>query len=215
MMTLVGPWRILEHRLRARVWRCVATLARCVGIAALLAMAADASAKENFGRLFFSTEERRTLNEMRDDDVERQTIQPTRGATVDSPAVDVISFDGKVERTGGGGTTIWVNGRPVLTGNRTVEGIRVQPGRGTNGETRFSLPPSDAGETEFSLKVGQKVAVQSGKVLDSYEVRAAEDARSVFTAGEPSARDAGAGSDNDGQRGRDAASGARRSPVTD
>ena len=157
------------------------------------------------------------LNEMRDDDVERQTIQPTRGVTVDSPAVDVISFDGKVERTGSGGTTIWVNGRPVLTGHRTVEGIRVESSPGTNGETRFSLPPSDAGETEFSLKVGQKVAVQSGKVLDSYEARAAEDAESVFAAGEPSAPDAGAGSDNDEQRDLESGSGARRSrgsPVT-
>jgi hypothetical protein len=94
--------------------------------------------------------------------------------------VDVISFDGKVERSGSGGSTIWVNGRPVLTGNRTVEGIRIESSRGTNGETRFILPPSDAGETDFSLKVGQKIAVQSGKVLESYEVRAAEDAESVF-----------------------------------
>ena len=214
-MYLVGPWRILEHRFRARVWRCVATLARCVGIAALLAVTVDAPAKEPLGRLFFSTEERRTLDEMRNDDVAPQAVQPTRGETVGFPAVDVISFDGKVERTGGGRSTIWVNGRPVLTGNTTVEGVRVQSSRGTNGETRFSLPPSDAGETEFSLKVGQKVSVQSGKVLDSYEIRAAEDARSVFAAEEASAPDAGAGSDNDGQRGRDAASGARRSPVTD
>jgi len=180
MTVRVRPRRIFEHRLPAGARQCVATLARCVAIAALLVVTVDAPAAETFGRLFFSLEERRTLDEMRNDDIEPQPVQPTRGETVAAPVVDVISFDGKVERSGGGGSTIWINGRPVLTGNRTVEGIRIQSSRGTNGETRFILPPSDAGETEFSLKVGQKVAVQSGKVLDSYEVRAAEDAESVF-----------------------------------
>jgi hypothetical protein len=113
--------------------------------------------------------------------------------------VDVISFDGKVERSGGGGSTVWVNGRPVYTGNRTVEGIRIQPSRGTNAETRFVLPPSDAGETDFSLKAGQKIAVQSGKVLDSYEVRAAEDAESIFAADEPPAPDAATAPDGEGK----------------
>jgi hypothetical protein len=185
-----------------------------VAIAALLVVFVDAPAAENFGRLFFSTEERRTLDEMRNDDIEPQPVQPTRGETIAAPVVDVISFDGKVERSGGGGSTIWVNGRPVLTGNKTVEGIRVQPSRGTNGETRFILPPSDIGETDFSLKVGQKIAVQSGKVLDSYEVRAAEDAESVFAAEEPSVSDSAAGSDDDAQRGPGPAPGAPKPPVT-
>ena len=185
MTCLLRGWRIFAHRLCTGIRRRVATLARCVAIAALLVVFVDAPAAENFGRLFFSSEERRTLDEMRQDDIEPQPVQPTRGETVVAPLVDVISFDGKVERSGGGGTTIWVNGRPVLTGNRTVEGIRVQPSRGTDGETRFVLPPSDAGETDFSLKAGQKVAVQSGKVLDSYEVRAAEDAESIFASESP------------------------------
>jgi hypothetical protein len=184
---LVRPWRIFEHRLSTGVRQCVATLARCAGIAALLVVFVDAPAAETFGRLFFSTEERRTLDDMRNDDIEPEPVQPTGGKIIAAPVVDVISFDGKVERSGSGQSTIWINGRPVLTGNRTVEGIRVEPSRGTNGETRFILPPSDAGETDFSLKVGQKVAVQSGKVLDSYEVRAAEDAESVFARDLPAA----------------------------
>jgi len=155
-------------------------LPRRVLLAALFAVYADAPAKDGFGRLFFNAEERLMLNEMRDDDVEPEVAKPVRGETAVAPVVDVISFDGKVERSGGGGSTIWVNGRPVYTGNRTVEGIRIQSGRGTNAETRFVLPPSDIGETDFSLKAGQKIAVQSGKVLDSYETRAAEDAESIF-----------------------------------
>ena len=186
-MYVVRPRRILAHRRWTGARQCVAMLARCVGIAALLVVSVDAPAAENFGRLFFSAEERRTLDEMRNDDIEPQPVQPTGGEVIAAPVVDVISFDGKVERSGGGDSTIWVNGRPVLTGNRTVEGIRIQSSRGTNGETRFILPPSDIGETDFSLKVGQKIAVQSGKVLDSYEVRAAEDAESVFARDLPAA----------------------------
>lgn len=160
-------------------------IARCVGIAALLAVYAEAPAQENYGRLFFSAEERRTLDDMRNDDIEPvKTVEPGVKTTV-APVVDVISFDGKVERSGGGGTTVWVNGRPVLTGNRTAEGISVYSQRGTDAETRFVLPPSDTAETDFSLKVGQKIAVQSGKVLDSYENRAAEDAESVFAIEQP------------------------------
>ena len=158
----------------------IRSIPRCVLIAALLAIYADAPAKDGFGRLFFNAEERLLLNEMRDDDIEPEVAEPVRGESAAAPVVDVISFDGKVERSGGGGSTIWVNGRPVYTGNRTVEGIRIQSGRGTNAQTRFVLPPSDVGETDFSLKAGQKIAVQSGKVLDSYETRVAEDAKSIF-----------------------------------
>lgn len=149
--------------------------------AALVAVYADAPAEEKLGRLFFTDEERRTLDDRRDDWTGPPPPPPPPGETAAAPVVDVISFDGKVERTGGGSSTVWVNGRPVYTGDRTVEGIRIQSNRGTSAETRFVLPPSDAGETDFSLKVGQKIAVQSGKVLETYEVRAAEDAESVFT----------------------------------
>ena len=172
---------------------------RWVLVAALFAVYADTSAKDGYGRLFFSAEERLMLNEMRDDDIEPEVVAPVRGETAVAPVVDVISFDGKVERSGGGGSTIWVNGRPVYTGNRTVEGIRIQPSRGTSSETRFVLPPSDAGETDFSLKAGQKIAVQSGKVLDAYEVRAAEDAESIFAVDEPPAPEAAGDGDQDGQ----------------
>ena len=41
-------------------------IARCALMAALLAVYADASAKDGYGRLFFSAEDRLMLNEMRD-----------------------------------------------------------------------------------------------------------------------------------------------------
>ena len=178
--------RTQEHDDRGREPLRVSGLLRLLGMAALVFVCTDVAAEQGFGRLFFTPEERNTLNDMRNDDVEPQVAaKPVQGEVV-APVVDVISFDGKVERSGSGGTTIWVNGRPVLAGNRTVEGISVQSGRGTNAETHFVLPPSDVGQTDFSLKVGEKIAVQSGKVLDAYEARAAENAQSVFAKELPS-----------------------------
>jgi hypothetical protein len=156
----------------------------------LLACAYDAGA-DSLGRWFFSTEERRTLDELRDAGEEPKP-PPKSGEKAVAPVVDVISFDGKVERSGGG-STIWVNGRPVFTGNRTAEGIRVRSSRGTDGETRFELPPSDSGTTQFSLKAGQKVAVQNGRKFDAYEARPGEDAESVLDDGRsPDSAPAGA-----------------------
>lgn len=159
----------------------VAVLTRALAAAALLGVCANAPAEQKIGRLFFTDEERRTLDDRRNDWTGPERTPQESGVKKSvAPVVDVISFDGKVERSGGGGATVWVNGQPVYTGDRTVEGIRIQSGRGTGAETRFVLPPSDLGETDFSLKVGQKIAVQSGKVLETYEVRADEDAESVF-----------------------------------
>jgi hypothetical protein len=177
---------------------------QAAGLATLLLAWTNDAAADSLGRLFFSTEERRTLDELRDAG-EEPKLAPTSGEKAVAPLVDVISFDGKVERSGGG-STIWVNGRPVYTGNRTAEGIRVRSSRGTDGETRFELPPSDSGTTQFSLKAGQKVAVQNGRKFDAYEARPGEDAESVLGDG-GSADSAPAGAD-DGPPGKGAAPGA-------
>ena len=215
MTCRANSWHAIGRWLRAGVSPWVMSLARCAGIAALLAVYADAPAEAKFGRLFFSADERRVLDDLRDEPPPPPgPITDPNDRTAVAPVVDVISFDGKVERSGGGGTTIWVNGRPVLTGSKTVEGISIESSRGTNGETVFVLPPSDTGRTDFSLKVGQKIAVQSGKVLDSYEARAAEDAESVFAAEKPSAPDPGARSDNSAQEGPGPAPGVPKPPAT-
>lgn len=177
----------------SRLRRHVVAFVQIVGMATLVAVSGDAGAADSFGRLFFTPEERRTIDDMREADTEPEVpVTGPRKSTPEAPVVDVISFDGKVERSGGG-STVWVNGRPVYTGNRTVEGIRVQPMRGSSGETRFVMPPSDIGTTKFSLKVGQKVAVQNGRKFDAYEARPAEDAESVLDEDERVDADAPAG----------------------
>ena len=168
-----ASWRRLRHTVIAFV--------QTAGTACLLFAYADAAVADGLGQLFFSAEERRTLDELRDADAEPESeIKTGSNQLVPiAPVVDVISFDGKVERSGGG-STIWVNGRPVYTGDTTPEGIRIKASPGTSGETQFVLPPSDAGTTKFSLKVGQKIAVQNGRKFDVYETRPGEDAETVF-----------------------------------
>ena len=156
--------------------------ARTVGLAGLLFAYAQATLAEGLGQFFFSAEERRILDELRDAGEDPAPVVPPDGTKVEAaPIVDVISFDGMVKRSGGG-STVWVNGRPVYTGSTTVEGIAIETSPGPISEKRFVLPRSDenAKPTEFSLKVGQKVAVQNGQKFDAYERRPGEDAETVF-----------------------------------
>ena len=165
-----------------RLRRVLIAFARTAAMAGLLLAHAEATAAESFAQLFFSVEERHVLDELRDAG-EDPTLAPIQSGTKapEAPMVGVISFDGKVERNGGG-STVWVNGRPVYTGSETVEGIGISSRSGTSSETQFMLPRSDADAkpTEFSLKVGQKVAVQNGQKFDAYERRPGEDAETVF-----------------------------------
>ena len=116
--------------------------------------------------------------------------QVTTGDQPRQTVVDVISFDGKVERSDGV-STVWVNGRAVYTGNRTAEGIELETSRGTRGQTKFVLPSSNGGSDSgkgpppFELKVGEKVAVQNGRKFDAYEDRPAEDAENVLERSTP------------------------------
>lgn len=171
-------------RVHARPWALAA------GFVALLATGGESVADENFGRWFFTPLDRQKLDEDRQKGEEDAPPPPPSGEPQAAPVVDVISFDGKVERSDGT-STVWVNGRPVFTGNRTAEGISVKSSRGTSGETQFVLPrttndaSSGQGPPPFTLKVGQKVAVQNGRKFDAYEARPGEDAESVLEESAP------------------------------
>jgi hypothetical protein len=162
--------------------RIIIAFARTAGVAGLLFAYAETTVAEGLGQFFFSAEERHILDELRDAGEDPPTVEPSDGTNVEAaPIVDVISFDGLVKRSGGG-STVWVNGRPVYTGSTTAEGIAIETSPGPISEKRFVLPRSDenAKPTEFSLKVGQKVAVQNGQKFDAYERRPGEDAETVF-----------------------------------
>ena len=175
------PTRLAGNLNWFRMRRIAGGFLRTVGIASLLFAYADITLAEGLGQLFFSTEERHILDERRDSGEGPAPVTLPGTDEPEAPMVGVISFDGKVERSGGG-STVWVNGRPVYTGSRTVEGIGIESSPGSSSETQVQLPRNDGDgkPTEFSLKVGQKVAVQNGQKFDAYERRPGEDAESVF-----------------------------------
>ncbi|MDX1433042.1 MAG: hypothetical protein R3286_11410 [Gammaproteobacteria bacterium] len=148
----------------------------CILLAGAFLLAALPASAQEFGRLFFSVDDRIQLDQRREDPQEPVVTVKRGEPKPEAPAVGEVTFNGHVQRSDGE-TTIWVNGRPVLPGNSTPEGISARPtGRG-GGETRFELP-SGAG---FELKVGQKIKVVSGKVVESYETSAPEDAPAGFS----------------------------------
>ena len=170
--------------------RACTRLAAAGVVGLLLGAGSAASAEERLDRLFFSPLERQALDEARNQPEEpvKSSGGPVREAA--APVVDVISFDGKVERSDGV-STHWVNGRAIYTGNRTAEGIQLESSRGTRGEATFVLPSSNGGSDSgtapppFKLKVGEKVAVQNGRKFDAYEDRPAEDAENVLQQSRP------------------------------
>lgn len=151
-------------------------------LAALLAMLVPQAQAQDFGRLFFSVEERLELSRMREEGVEIETPSNASTPQPKAPEVGEVIYNGRVQRSDGE-STIWVNGRPVLPGSATPEGIRARSTGRTGGEIRFELP-SGAG---FELKVGQKIKVVTGQVVESYEAKPEGDAAPGFSGTLPGA----------------------------
>ncbi len=108
---------------------------------------------QDLGRLFFTPEQRATL------DARRKARVP------DTPAVAVVAspntrVDGFVRRSGGP-STVWVNGEPL--GEHGPEAPRIV--HGASSDPRVSVPVGDGG-IRFSLKPGQVLDRGSGEVRD-------------------------------------------------
>ena len=118
----------------------------------LLAPATDVLGQD-LGRLFFTPEQRATL------DARRKARLP------DTPNVAVVAspttrVDGFVRRSGGP-STVWVNGEPL--GEHGPEAPRIVGGAAT--DPRVSVPVGEGG-IRFSLKPGQVLDRGSGEISD-------------------------------------------------
>jgi hypothetical protein len=127
--------------------RQLASVALMLGL--LLPAAAGA---QQLGRLFFTPEQRETL------DARRKARLP------DKPAAVAISpstrLDGYVKRSHGK-STIWLDGQAVPDGVRT-EGVRVRRG---SDPTRVSIGVGEEGHN-VSVRVGQTVDRATGEIKD-------------------------------------------------
>jgi hypothetical protein len=128
-------------------------MSRPARVLLLLALLLPAPAgAQQLGRLFFTPEQRETL------DARRKARLP------DKPAAVAISpstrLDGYVKRSHGK-STIWLDGQAVPDGVRT-EGVRVRRG---SDPTRVSIGVGDEGRS-VSVRVGQTVDRATGEIKD-------------------------------------------------
>lgn len=127
-------------------------MSRVVVLAALLLLAAQASAQE-FGRLFFTPEQRAAL------DARRKARVPDKPAavTVVSPTTRLGGF---VKRSGGP-STVFVDGEAVTeSGQPDSPRVPRRPG-----EDKVSIPVGDAG-MRIELKPGEVLDRGTGEVRD-------------------------------------------------
>jgi hypothetical protein len=122
---------------------------RALLLAATLLAAAPAATAQELGRLFFTPEQRATL------DARRKARVPDKpaAATVASPTT---RLDGYVRRSAGP-TTVWVNGESVP--ENAPEAPRVHPDRGV------SINVGESGRRQ-TLKPGETLDRGNGEVRD-------------------------------------------------
>jgi len=105
---------------------------------ALILAASAAAAAEPLGRLFFTPEQRATLESLR--------LAP---ATAAHTATDRIKVDGIIQRSGGP-TTVWINGVPQTAAPGSV----APSGRAGAPAVEVTVPAKDE---RVRLKVGQSI----------------------------------------------------------
>jgi hypothetical protein len=118
-----------------------------------LAAAAGASGAQEFGRLFFTPEQRAAL------DARRKARVPDKPAAAPTVASPTTRLDGYVVRSEGR-STIWVNGESLQDGS--AEALR-DPNRSSEGRVR--VPAGDGG-ARIGLKPGEVLDRGTGEVRD-------------------------------------------------
>jgi hypothetical protein len=118
-----------------------------------LTAAACPCAAQEFGRLFFTPEQRAAL------DARRKARVPDKPAATPALASPTTRLDGYVSRSDGR-STVWVNGESLLEGS--PEAPRVDPNRN---EGRVRVPVGEGG-ARVGLKPGEVLDRGSGEVRD-------------------------------------------------
>jgi len=118
------------------------------------------SAAEPLGRLFFTPQQRATLDNARgqnikiDVEVEPETPIP----------LEIISVNGMIKRSDGK-STVWINNQP-LNERRAPGGIKIISRSADDARVTLQLPPSSR---NVDLKVGQNLDAVTGQIQESYQ----------------------------------------------
>ncbi len=142
---------------------------RCNYLYLLIIFFADATlAADKLGRLFLTPEQRAQLEIVR---AQRDRRLPITLETEPAPVApvaqgpEIVTYDGMVRRSDGK-STVWINGKPVNERNRIRSDNEVSvTGLRRDGAVSVAIPLA---ERKASLKVGQRLDVNSGKINESY-----------------------------------------------
>ena len=117
--------------------------------------AAQGACAQELGRLFFTPEQRSSL------DARRKARVPDRPAAVPQAESPVTRVNGAVRRAGGN-STVWVNGQPIPE-NPQPDTPRVAPREPGAGRV---IVPAGEGDRRYELRVGESLDRGSGEVKD-------------------------------------------------
>jgi hypothetical protein len=139
-----------------------------IGLACLLGCTAGyTAAAESMGRLFFEPSQRAQLDLARAQrDRRSPVVVPDTEQPAPSQGPGVVTYNGVVRRSDGK-STVWINGKPITerTHDSDVSVLSVR----RDGAVSVAVPQTDR---SASLRVGQSMEVESGKIEESYARRA-------------------------------------------
>lgn len=128
-----------------------------VAMLLLLLPFAGASA-DPIGRLFFTPEQRATL-----DNARRQNIKID--VETEAPVMENIKVNGVVKRSDGE-SIVWINNRPIRN-RQAPGGFKITPT--DSARVNVQLPQS---HRSVDMKVGQSLNAASGRIAESYQIPA-------------------------------------------
>jgi len=118
------------------------------------------SAAEPLGRLFFTPQQRATL-----DNARGQKIKIDVEVEPETPApLEIISVNGVIKRSDGQ-STVWINNRP-LNEKRAPSGIKIISRSADDARVTLQLPQSSR---NVDLKVGQNLDAITGQIQENYQ----------------------------------------------
>lgn len=132
----------------------------------LLLIAAEASAAEPLGRLFFTPAQRASLDVARSQKT-RVTVATEKTEEEPAPVPEVITYEGMVRRSDGK-STVWINNR-ALDDREAASGTPVVKQVRPDGGITLQVPQSGQ---RVELKVGQSVELLSGSIEERFSRRA-------------------------------------------
>ena len=140
---------------------------RLILLPALAASLTVQAADLPYGRLFYTPEQRAALENARRRNIRAEELAAEAAKQPKKvPGPRKVMVTGVVQRSDGG-SFAWINGKPVES--ETNDGLRVRHGAGTTGVVVYDPEK----RRTVSVKVGQEVDLNTGRIEESYETRRA------------------------------------------